>query len=71
MDKKRYNELMDPRGTALLTKQEIALGWHFCNEWDGLLIGPHRVELSCCRCLDEHHPVYKTVPGTEGEWTGI
>lgn len=45
-----------------LTPEEIAEGWHFCHEYDGLLVGPGMSELDCCRCLDSTHPVYKTVP---------
>ena len=28
-----------------LTAEEIAQGWHFCPEWDELLIGPGMSEL--------------------------
>jgi hypothetical protein len=38
MNKLRYNELM--RGTASLTQDEVTQGWHFCPDWDFLLIGP-------------------------------
>ena len=67
MNPKRYEELMDFRSTATLTKEEIAVGWHFCNEWDGLLIGPHYDELDCCRCLPHEHLVYKTIPKREDD----
>jgi hypothetical protein len=40
MNKLRYNELM--RGTASLTQDEVTQGWHFCPDWDFLLIGPGR-----------------------------
>jgi hypothetical protein len=33
-----------------LTTEEIAAGWHFCWEWDGLIIGPGMKELECCKC---------------------
>lgn len=33
-----------------LTKEEIAEGWHFCYEFDGLLIGPESGEMECCTC---------------------
>lgn len=29
---------------------EIAEGWHFCPEWDGLLIGPGMGEFDHCLC---------------------
>lgn len=33
-----------------LTQEEIKKGWHFCCEWDGLLIGPGMVEMKACQC---------------------
>jgi hypothetical protein len=46
MNKLRYNELM--RGTASLTQDEVTQGWHFCPDWDFLLIGPDSPEMECC-----------------------
>lgn len=37
MDAARYDYLMRNE-TALLTPDEIAKGWHFCQEYDGLLM---------------------------------
>ena len=34
-----------------LTPEEIAAGWHFCIDWDGLLIGPGMGELESCHCI--------------------
>lgn len=45
-----------------LTPEEINDGWHFCLEFDGLLIGPDMGELHACRCLPKEHPVYKSCP---------
>lgn len=57
----RYNSLM--RDDSLkLTPEEINEGWHFCSEWDCLLVGPGMGELEPCRCLPDDHPVYKTKP---------
>jgi len=47
MKNKRYNELMYDLG-AKLTDEEISEGWHFCAEWDGLLIGPGMPGLESC-----------------------
>lgn len=34
-----------------LTPQEFEVeGWHFCHEWDGLLINPTWREHECCTC---------------------
>lgn len=50
MNDVRYNELMADENLKL-TKDEIICGWHFCPDWDGLLIGPGMEELKqCCVC---------------------
>ena len=65
MIESRYQELM--RNDDLeLTPEELAEGWHFCAEWDCLLVGPGMGELEPCKCLDPNHPVYKTVPPRTG-----
>lgn len=33
-----------------LTPEEIEAGWHFCHDWDGLLVGPGMVEEGACTC---------------------
>lgn len=53
MTTERYNYLMwdhfgEPEAT--LTEQEIKAGWHFCPDWDFLLIGPGDPEMDCCGC---------------------
>lgn len=35
---------------ACLTEQEIIEGWHFCPDWDYLLIGPMTPEMEACTC---------------------
>jgi len=50
MTKDRYKELMDSEA-ILLTDEEIDQGWHFCADWDGLLIGPEMEEQKTCTCL--------------------
>lgn len=52
----RYNYLMNDDPTVHwspeLTDEEIEEGWHFCPEWDGLLIGPGMMEWEeHCECL--------------------
>lgn len=61
MERSRYNALMQSDDLPL-TLVEIMDGWHFCNEWDGLLVGPGMGELEVCHCWDREHPVYKTIP---------
>lgn len=35
---------------ATLTKEELAEGWHFCSEFDGLLIHSSHPEYEVCTC---------------------
>jgi hypothetical protein len=37
-------------GEGELTKEEIEDGWHFCCDWDGMLIHPELPEGDCCNC---------------------
>lgn len=48
MDRQRYAELELRDGK--LTAEEIAQGWHFCPEWDYMLVGPGMPEADCCLC---------------------
>lgn len=48
MTENRYNQLMSQEGS--LTPEEIKEGWHFCWDWDGLLIHPGDPEMDACRC---------------------
>lgn len=51
MTDKRYRSLMwDNEIETQLTKIEIEEGWHFCPDWDDLLIGPGMPEIDCCTC---------------------
>jgi hypothetical protein len=45
---------------AQLTEREVAAGWHWCAEWDGLLVGPGMRELECCRCGAEQEAARNT-----------
>jgi len=45
----RWVELNDSEGNRL-TSEEIDAGWHFCPDWDGLLIGPGMREMELCLC---------------------
>lgn len=55
---KELNDAADPR----LTADEVIEGWHFCLEFDGLLVGPGSSELKFCKCWPDEHAVYKTTP---------
>ena len=60
MNRERYIEL-DRSGTGL-TKEEWEQGWHWCNEWDGMLVGPNTDEALVCSCS---HPAIETWKGSE------
>lgn len=49
MTNARWSKLMAYEAEEL-DPLEIAQGWHFCPEWDGLLIGPGMAELDSCPC---------------------
>ena len=44
----RYRHL-ERTGDAL-TSEEFREGWHYCLEWDGMLIHPDWPESDCCPC---------------------
>lgn len=47
MDITRWEALM--HGLEKLTNKEVIEGWHFCDDWDYLLIGPEMDEyIECC-----------------------
>lgn len=49
MTKERYADL--DRLVGMLTIEERQQGWHFCYDWDGMLIGPGmKGELEWCLC---------------------
>jgi hypothetical protein len=49
MTRERYMELQYGKD-AKLTPEEIAEGWFYCCEWDGLLIQKGDPEAECCTC---------------------
>ena len=49
INKERLAELNKP--DAQLTYSEMKLGYHFCPDWDYMLVGPHcKEEWDCCHC---------------------
>lgn len=47
MTDERYLQLVRNEEECL-TSEEIAAGWHFCYEFDGLLVGPGMEETQFC-----------------------
>lgn len=59
MTRTRWTRLMEDED-AQLTGRELAAGWHWCAEWDGLLVGPGMGELEVCRCGAEQEQARNT-----------
>jgi hypothetical protein len=36
-----------------LTPEEVEAGWHYCADWDFLLVGPGMEEREACNCYHE------------------
>jgi dCMP deaminase len=49
MTDERWEELMNNYNSEF-TQEEIKQGWHFCHDFDGLLVGPGMGEVHFCRC---------------------
>jgi hypothetical protein len=62
MTDERYNKLNNMLEVDLPTPEEQTEGWHYCYDFDGLLVGPDMAELSCCHCFPANHKVYTTIP---------
>ena len=53
MSLSRWKVLMDNESKQL-SPEEREKGWHFCYEFDGLLVGPTEdTEWKCCTCFSE------------------
>lgn len=50
MNSERWQKLMAD-DTLALTASEKRIGWHFCNDYDGLLVGPTMGEWRTCQCF--------------------
>jgi hypothetical protein len=50
MTDERYREVNNDQ-EAKLTEQELADGWHFCPEWDGLLVNSYDEEGEGAACI--------------------
>jgi len=51
MTRERWMQLMQPfaeNDGINLTAEEVEDGWHWCNDWDGLLIHVDDAEFLCC-----------------------
>lgn len=53
--------LLNARGVGI-TPDEYTLGWHFCPDWDDLLVGPGTLEAEACTCA-AHRDMLTTPAG--------
>jgi len=60
---KQYNMIMQ-RGRV--PKDLYAQGWHFCADWDELLIGPGMPEMETCLCQLPGGQLYKDLVAAGG-----
>ena len=49
MDDERYIFIEKNLGEKL-TDEELKEGWHFCYDWDGMLVGPGMSAMDSCLC---------------------
>lgn len=60
MTQERFAELNDMSVPTdelpKMTPEEVAAGYHYCFEWDGLLVGPEMEEALPCHCWQEGTP---------------
>ncbi len=49
MDSQRFKYL-DRDEEGKLTQEELDQGWHWCYDFDGMLVGPGTVEAEHCSC---------------------
>lgn len=49
MTSERWSALMNDDASCL-TREEMADGWHWCLDWDQLLVGPGMMEMEHCTC---------------------
>lgn len=61
MSRERYIFLMD-NWEEKLTPEEFEAGWHWCLEWDGMLVGPNSHEALVCSC---NHPAIEAWKASE------
>ena len=62
----RYDFLMEETGPCVrLTEDEMNRGWHWCQDWDDLLVHPDSPEFRHCRCV--HMNKFRTEERTKAQ----
>jgi hypothetical protein len=52
MDRARHYEL-EVNPTAKLSDEELRAGWHFCPDWNFMLVGPGMRAMDACSCKEQ------------------
>ena len=60
MPRARWETLMKSDDENL-TQEEFEHGWHWCPDWDGLLVGPGMGELMGCQCTWVSEDIQKKI----------
>jgi hypothetical protein len=50
MNEDRFQQLISSPEDGTLSAEEIAEGWHWCFEFDGMLVGPGMWGVAECEC---------------------
>ena len=66
MDKHRRFEL-ENKPDAKLTEEEMSEGFHFCHDFDGLVVVPNDYEDNFCTCFDGQERIAKSLKSEMSE----
>ncbi len=61
MTRERWLHLSNCEPAERLSDSEKAGGWHWCAEFDGLLVGPGMAELQYCLCWEGDCPPWRLI----------
>ena len=68
MSQDRAKELENNHNLEL-TDEEVALGYHFCYDWDGQLVSPGSHEMHHCGCKGINKKIHKALFKNKGRRT--
>ena len=60
MSEERIEQLKNDQSLEL-TDEELALGYHFCYDWDGLLVEPGSNKMQHCFCKGINKKIHKNL----------
>lgn len=68
MTDERWSQLFESNSEPI-TEEENKMGWHFCMEFDGLLVGPTMGEWTSCQCITDEGRAEAETKCREAGWT--